>query len=165
MLVLGFSGADLTHGDDYLGLRAAADRTPWLGWNVRPDAAPLPRAAEILAACGIRGHVLSGDLPGLLASLGIRLVEVVGAESNAQRRLGDAVERWTTEVDGDFCGVALARLLDLAGLPFGCAGAEELATHGAQDETCGGASISAGPRMRRWSSGSSGSTVKTVPEQ
>lgn len=117
VLVLGFSGADLELGEDYLGLRAASESTPWLGWNVRPGSTPHPRAREILRVCAERGRLVSGDLPGVMADLGIALVAGGRAHGDAAERVTAAVDEWLAEpqVDGDVCGVALARLLEDAG--------------------------------------------------
>lgn len=118
VLVLGFSGADLRHRDDYLGLQSAALATPWLGWNARTGESLHPQAAEIVATCGDRGHVVAGDLPNALAKLGVSLAEAGTGASQARRRLTIAVDQWAGEADGDFCGVALERLLGLAGARY-----------------------------------------------
>lgn len=113
VLVIGFSGADLGLGDDYLGLRAAADRTPWLAWNIRASSAPHPKALEIVTACGTRGRLLCGDLPAVLVKLGVRVASVPATPETTDARVRAAVTEWLAEpqVDSDVCGIALARLL------------------------------------------------------
>lgn len=115
--MLGFSGADLDLGDDYLGLRAAAAHTPWLGWNVRPGGVPHVRAAEILAACGDGGDLVEGDLPRALETLGLPALSLTAHTRGSQDRLGCAVERWLRQdgCDAAVCGIAMARLLAAAG--------------------------------------------------
>lgn len=117
VLVLGFSGADLDMGDDYLGLRAAAAYTPWLGWNVRSGCAPHARAAEVLVACGDRGHLIEGDLPGILDTLGLPVPSTTARARSSQDRLARAVDAWLDQdgCDEAVCGIAMARLLDAAG--------------------------------------------------
>lgn len=117
VLVLGFSGADLELGDDYLGLRAASDRTPWLRWNVRASAEPHPKAAEVVAASGPRGGFIEGDLPDVLAKLAVPIASVAAMGGTADLRLAEAVDDWLAhpQVDPDVCGVALSRLLVAAG--------------------------------------------------
>jgi hypothetical protein len=60
---------------------------------------------------------VSGDLPGVLADLGVSPVPVARASGEAAARVAAAVDTWLAQpqVDGDVCGVALARLLDAAG--------------------------------------------------
>lgn len=117
VVVLGFSGADLELGADYLGLQTAAASTPWLGWNVRAARAPHPKAVEVLTAAGERSRLVEGDLPGVMEALGVSLVTVPGSGSRADERVRVAIDEWLDEpqVDADVCGVALSRLLVSAG--------------------------------------------------
>jgi hypothetical protein len=116
VLVIGYSGSDLAVSGDYLGLMAAATSVPWLRWLKRPGSIPHPRAAEIVAACGSRGAFLTGQLPEALAELGIELEHPV-AESSAPAPLETRIRQWLSQphIDGDVCGVLLARLLETSG--------------------------------------------------
>jgi hypothetical protein len=120
VLVLGFSGADLDLGEDYLSLHRASTSTPWLGWNLRANATPHPQAHAAVMACGSRGHFVVGDLPQVLCNLGVPLDEVPDDELRPDQRLADAVDTWLAQphVDAAVCAVALARLLDDAGAHY-----------------------------------------------
>jgi hypothetical protein len=113
VLVLGFSGADLELHEDYLRLQAAATRAPWLRWLVRPGQKPHPKAVEIVQECGTRGGFITGDLPGVFAHFGIAVPQVDPGPLTADDRVTRAMHAWLDEpgVDGDVCGIALARLL------------------------------------------------------
>jgi tetratricopeptide (TPR) repeat protein len=119
VLVLGFSGADLAFADDYLRLKAAAARTPWLRWLIRPGSRPHSRADEVVRLCGSRGGFVFGELPLALAQFGVAVPAVDdGGTVTADDRLAKALRRWLDEpvIDADTCGIALARLLDVAGV-------------------------------------------------
>lgn len=113
VLVLGFSGADLDLGADYLGLLGAAPRTPWLRWLVRPGTRPHPRAEQVLAAVGGRGRFVEGDLPSALAELGVPLVELATQAGPPATGLDEVVGDWLSHpaFGAMSCGVLLARLL------------------------------------------------------
>src|SRR5918998_4650135 len=88
VLVIGFSGADLDLGGDYLRLMVASDRIPWLRWLVRPGQDPHPKAKAIVDSCGARGGFVVGDLPSALTGPGISVPTVeIGATSGQDRRL------------------------------------------------------------------------------
>lgn len=72
VLVLGFSGADLELGDDYLGLEAAAPTTPWLRWITTGQREP-HRAARRLVDATPNGSFLTGLLPDALSDVGIEV--------------------------------------------------------------------------------------------
>ena len=119
LLVLGFSGADLEFREDYLRLRAASARVPWLRWNVR-SLGDVPAAVrEVVEACGDRGDFLVGDLPGVLEKFSIPINAPQAAPHRRPYDLSQVVRDWLEDLDGCsplVCGVVVARVLHLSGL-------------------------------------------------
>ena len=71
VLVLGYSGADLSFGDDYLALLSATDTSPGIAWLVRPGTPPRPAVREILERAGDRGAMIIDSLPQVFARFGL----------------------------------------------------------------------------------------------
>jgi tetratricopeptide (TPR) repeat protein len=71
VVVMGFSGADLHFGNDYLALSSVALGGPGLTWVVRPGSTVLPKVAETVLRVGSGGCILEADLPAFFARLGV----------------------------------------------------------------------------------------------
>ena len=100
-LVLGFSGADLTYDERYLGLRAAAARAVELTVVNRVGGEPLEAMARLVEAFGARGRILDGELPSALGAvveaLGIAAppaIPAVGRGEAPAARLGRRTTGW-----------------------------------------------------------------------
>lgn len=123
--VAGFSGADLSLGEDYLRLRAASARTPELRWLTRSGQQPLDGVEEVVRMNGARGRFVEGDLPTAWGSLGAPEPVTGDWDSShgkppaddASPDVSTAIDSWLSHpmVDADTCGMALTRLLDAAG--------------------------------------------------
>ncbi len=125
VVVAGFSGADLALGDDYLRLKAASTRTPYLRWLARPGQTPMEGARAVVELNGVRGHFIEGDLPTAWGALGAPALYTSIPRPDSRTLISDdarcdvsaAVDIWLSHpmVDADTCGMALTRLLDAAG--------------------------------------------------
>jgi tetratricopeptide (TPR) repeat protein len=126
VLVLGFSGADLGLGEDYIGLGAAAPHTPWLRWATRGDRPPLDAAQQAVDA--VRdGTFVAGELPALLEGLGVPVPPRRDAATR-QNSPGDWVDDWLggPHASPEASMATCARLLMYSGEP---APAAELRAH------------------------------------
>jgi len=115
LLVVGFSGADLSFGPDYLQLTSLAGGGG-LTWIVEPGRAIRPEAADIVRAVG--GTVLEMTLDDVFAQLGVASERgVLGSDADpSNREQADAkararVRRWFDDLNA---GNALASALSSA---------------------------------------------------
>jgi tetratricopeptide (TPR) repeat protein len=122
VLVAGFSGADLQLADDYLGLHAAAPHTPWLRWISRGGRLPLAEASAVIDATPA-GAFVEGELPDVLATVGIPVPPARAAARTAPASPASWVDDWLVSVAASpsIAAAACARLLDVAGHPVAAA--------------------------------------------
>lgn len=109
VLVLGYSGADLSFGDDYLTLRSAAETSPGIAWLVRQGTTARPAVREILDLAGGRGATVEGSLPEVFTRLGLDLDHLeppgIGAEpgdAKVAQASGAPEAKAPAELVGDF---------------------------------------------------------------
>lgn len=95
VLVLGYSGADLVFGDDYLTFSAISEDSPGITWLVRPGTQPSERVLQTVERAGDRGSIVVGDLPDFLENLGIAITHLppVEASASSAEAYGKAQER------------------------------------------------------------------------
>ncbi|HEV2890465.1 MAG TPA: SIR2 family protein [Frankiaceae bacterium] len=114
VLVAGFSGADLDLSDDYFGVWRAAPTIPWLRWTQRGGHEPSRGAAEVVAAV-VDGAFAEGDLPDVLATLGLD-VPAQRPRGNV-RSVDDHINAWFAKphIGDESVAACLARMLQGAG--------------------------------------------------
>ncbi len=87
ILVLGYSGADLIFGDDYLAFSSINEDFPGITWLIQPGKQPSERVRQTVERAGSKGAIIEGVLPDFLESLGVAVTQLSPAAagvSNAQ---------------------------------------------------------------------------------
>ncbi|MCX7044932.1 MAG: tetratricopeptide repeat protein [Candidatus Sumerlaeota bacterium] len=92
MLVIGFSGADLNFGSDYLAFSAVTSDGPGITWVVRPGTEVSPRVADAVRRAGKNGSIIEADLPDFFVRLGVSL-DVPAEATDADRAKREADDR------------------------------------------------------------------------
>lgn len=96
VLVVGYSGADLEFGNDYIALTAIDEHCPGITWVMRPDAQPSERVRRVVERAGARGGIVEATLPDFFENLGIAVTRPpsgvaetsrAAAESRARERI------------------------------------------------------------------------------
>lgn len=94
ILVLGFSGADLAFGQDYLAFSAINARGPGITWVARPGLPLSEHVEQTVENAGMHGAIVEDELPGFWERLGLAVGPIPGERRDVQVRVeGQARER------------------------------------------------------------------------
>lgn len=119
VLVLGYSGADLSFGDDYLALSVITEDCPGITWLLQPGRQPAERVRQVVERAGTRGAFVEGTLPDFLKELGVALspAAVEGEMAGGEDQTGQRVRQFfTADHVGPFASAAFcASLLWIVG--------------------------------------------------
>ncbi len=122
VLVLGFSGADLNFGSDYLALSSIDPDGPGITWVVRPGQPVSPHVRDAVKLAGSRGAVIEAELPAFFTRLGLTLedgpaIDAAMAKERSEAAVREAITSFYEEPHiGPFATVALcSRLLSELG--------------------------------------------------
>jgi tetratricopeptide (TPR) repeat protein len=111
VVVLGFSGADLEFGKDYLALSAVSSAGPGVTWVTRRGGRITPLGQNVVDRAGGKGAVLSAELPDFFQQLGARIPRATGSPTTSQeanRQARERVRRFLGELHaGPFASAAL----------------------------------------------------------
>jgi len=99
VLVLGYSGADLQFGNDYLGLSAIGRDSPGLTWVVEPGSRAFDEVLAVIERIGPRAATVTAALPDLFGALGIHVARPDGsddddAQAEAEARSAARIRRF-----------------------------------------------------------------------
>lgn len=87
VLVLGYSGADLSFGKDYLTFSAITADGPGITWLVRPGSSLSEHVKQVVDRAGSQGAIVEGELPNFFEKLGIAVNQPpYDASKDAQER-------------------------------------------------------------------------------
>jgi len=120
VLVVGYSGADLKFGCDYLAFSGIGPESPGLTWLARPNTPPSPEVAAILGRLGDRGTLIGAELPAFFTTLGVEVPATpattdAGMQAEVERRAQERIRRFFDEPyigplsSAAFCASLLAR--------------------------------------------------------
>lgn len=94
LLVLGFSGADLSFREDYLALSRALEEGAGITWLYRPGSPLGPEAKRTVARAGERGAFVAGQLPDFFSLLGVEVASAaLGGDPSADRQRAEEAAR------------------------------------------------------------------------
>ena len=121
VLVVGYSGADLRFGNDYLALSGIECDSPGFTWLVRPGSEPAGEVIALKSRVGSRGAIVTAALPEFFRTLGVQLPDLhvdhdPDAQREAERRAAARIRRFFDEAyvgplsSVAFCANLLARI-------------------------------------------------------
>jgi hypothetical protein len=94
LLVAGFSGSDLSFGEDYLALSRAVEEGAGITWLYRTGSPLGPEAQRTVARAGERGVFVAGQLPEFFSLLGVDVASAaLGGDPSADRERAEEALR------------------------------------------------------------------------